>query len=1001
MMMMMAGKGEGTRGVGGMPSNNGMGGSHNPTQHHRKRSRTYSLSGNNCTPPTNAYRHSRTTASGSGGNGHHNGGGDGGGGGGFVLDKDDRLLRLNVGGHPYDVVRTSIPLLETMMTDRWLVSGCLVDADGRVFIDRDGDAFGDILRYLRGGAEFLHELVRNGGVNGGGRGGGGGGNDDRLRRLRTEADYYGLHDLVQDIDVVTIGRRIVFDSNGGWGRVAGGCLPRNHRRRAAMLRREEEEEEGGGGGEERLNDDPRNVNGGDDDAAMVVGGIIDDDFVVQGAVDVLNDDDDTDEDEEHDDDDDENEDDNQNDEEEENDDPDEDNDDGEEEDDDDDHEEIDDDNQDDDEDDEEGEGRDDDDQPRPYKYWSWSKQYGNPEILRPHPTHTSSMIVGQDGSYLLLLRLAAALPSPLARIKWDQEEEEGRRVTRGGAARRRRGGRTSGNNEYGDANDVTDGGGGGGSVSRRGNELEEDYFVTVNIEAPLQAVMDAVDESQTHFPLLRMGLWDYRTEEEVTNEDPVFATFCAMDVVSLRAGDILSVSFMNDEISRERAPFPDNAPPDLVNSLTLVKVYGNTMARYERLKSSPNDIHSTLLENARGGDDRGPEGGGVGVVGYGGGGGNIPSSSKGKNTRGRNSRDHSFDESNDECAEDDSYQNQLDCEAEEFDRSLTRTARWISPRNDFPPTPFHPRLHSHSSSVIEFPHPGHYLLLGRVALGCRRDARFLSVLSGGPIEGHRAQLSVRSVGGRLLHAVGFVFESKPRLEWADLSILSENAMFNDVVHVPQEGSELSITTTGDCRLHPEGTEVGPFCSAVSQSLSCLLLDDEIMEVDRYMIGTVRNTSLGKREVKWFHTRSVSAPPGQGKGGTKSKPSLFDVDGHRLVWRGCLNNYQMNRYDNNGGSTVTVLVIGSLPPLQKGYILTLLKNNDPIAISITPESLDMKGRHCHYFQEIIELCDGDEIAVAQCAYGHEGDRSWREQLHVENRFVEFDTRIGHLSFVVLA
>ena len=52
------------------------------------------------------------------------------------------------------------------------------------------------------------------------------------------------------------------------------------------------------------------------------------------------------------------------------------------------------------------------------------------------------------------------------------------------------------------------------------------------------------------------------------------------------------------------------------------------------------------------------------------------------------------------------------------------------------------------------------------------------------------------------------------------------------------------------------------------------------------------------------------------------------------------------------------------------------------------------------QGVIELCDGDEIAVAQCAYGGEGDRSWREQLHIENRFVEFDTRIGHFSFVVL-
>jgi hypothetical protein len=78
-------------------------------------------------------------------------------------------------------------------------------------------------------------------------------------------------------------------------------------------------------------------------------------------------------------------------------------------------------------------------------------------------------------------------------------------------------------------------------------------------------------------------------------------------------------------------------------------------------------------------------------------------------------------------------------------------------------------------------------------------------------------------------------KDRPRLEWTDLSILSENAMFNDVVHVPQAGTELSITATGDCRLHPEGTEVGPFCSAVSQSLSCLLLDDEIMEGNIHQI----------------------------------------------------------------------------------------------------------------------------------------------------------------------
>ena len=118
-------------------------------------------------------------------------------------------------------------------------------------------------------------------------------------------------------------------------------------------------------------------------------------------------------------------------------------------------------------------------------------------------------------------------------------------------------------------------------------------------------------------------------------------------------------------------------------------------------------------------------------------------------------------------------------------------------------------------------------------------------------------------------------------------------------------------------------------------------------VDRYMVGTVRNTSLNKREVKWFHTRSASAQVGQGRGGTMSEPSLFDVDGHRLVWRGCLNSYQMNARGNYTGSTFsstsTVLIIGSIPPLHRGYVLSLLKNNEAISISITPESLDIKGR----------------------------------------------------------
>ena len=133
-----------------------------------------------------------------------------------------RLLRLNVGGHPYDVVRTSIPLLETMMTDRWLDT-CLYDSDGRIFLDRDGEVFGDVLRCLRN-PDFLRQLMNKEGK-------------ERLRRLRSEADYYGLHDsLVRMIDDESVGQRVVL---GGWARVAGGCYV---------------EQEGAGGGREN-NDD--------------------------------------------------------------------------------------------------------------------------------------------------------------------------------------------------------------------------------------------------------------------------------------------------------------------------------------------------------------------------------------------------------------------------------------------------------------------------------------------------------------------------------------------------------------------------------------------------------------------------------------------------------------------------------------------------------------------------------------------------------------------------
>lgn len=491
-----------------------------------------------------------------------------------------------------------------MMTDRWLDT-CLYDSDGRIFLDRDGGVFGDLLKCLRS-PDFLKELSVN---------------KERLRRLRSEADYYGLQDsLVRWIDDVTVGKRCVLERRG-WARVAGGCLVRDNvnvdvapvraggNNAVGEQNNAEEEVVDDGPNEDGVqameDEDDNNEEVDEDEAEEEVGSVscfhLSHNAYTNRSVSTqlpnpLSSQEQFEFEEDH----------------------------------------------------------DDPNHPPPYKRWSWSRQYGNPSILRPHPTH-SQMIVGEDGTYLLLLRFAAALPSPLARIRWDQEEEEDRRVTRGAA--RRNGGRRGLEDSNHDNEEQTE------------RLVEEDYFVTVNIEAPLHTVMDYIDESQTHFPLLRCGLWDYRTEEEVLHEDPVFATVCAMDVVSLRAGDKLTVSYMNDETSRESCPLPDDAPPELVNSLTLIKLCGNTLARYERLKSSPDSqVVPTTMDTVKSDP--------------------FPMTPERKGARSRR-RSEQKDEANVDEHEGTPLDD-FDPEMEEFDRSLTREAHWIEPRNDFQPTPFKP-----------------------------------------------------------------------------------------------------------------------------------------------------------------------------------------------------------------------------------------------------------------------------------------------------------------------
>lgn len=167
-----------------------------------------------------------------------------------------------------------------------------------------------------------------------------------------------------------------------------------------------------------------------------------------------------------------------------------------------------------------------------------------------------------------------------------------------------------------------------------------------------------------------------------------------------------------------------------------------------------------------------------------------------------------------------------------------------------------------------------------------------------------------------------------------------------------------------------------------------------------MVGTIK-TDNSERQIKWFHTPNASAPRGRGRGGTLNQPSLFDVDGHKLIFRGYLDRSFSGLTNQETQNNATdVLIVGAIPPLRSGYMLGLMKNNKPIALSITPESLDMKGRHCHYFQEVVELSSADEITIAVCGYVGESQSGWRDNLHIESRLIELDTLMGHLAFIVL-
>ena len=96
---------------------------------------------------------------------------------------ESSVIRLNVGGVHYDVGRTTLTQYSESMLAR-MINGKVppTKVKGRYFIDRNGQLFGYILDFLRGGQKWIIPK-----------------DTELLQQILSEADFYCLDQLVQVI----------------------------------------------------------------------------------------------------------------------------------------------------------------------------------------------------------------------------------------------------------------------------------------------------------------------------------------------------------------------------------------------------------------------------------------------------------------------------------------------------------------------------------------------------------------------------------------------------------------------------------------------------------------------------------------------------------------------------------------------------------------------------------------------------------------------------------
>eukprot|EP00984_Skeletonema_dohrnii_P034974 scaffold34580_cov128-Skeletonema_dohrnii-CCMP3373.AAC.1 len=113
-----------------------------------------------------------------------------------------------------------------------------------------------------------------------------------------------------------------------------------------------------------------------------------------------------------------------------------------------------------------------------------------------------------------------------------------------------------------------------------------DEFVQVSM---FHEVMTRSEDSHWAYPLVRCGAFDYRDNEETRENEPLLFTAAFAEPVSLKEGNRLYCSHGYGIMQ------PGLEEPHCLNFITLVRVFGDSMARWSvKCERDPNSEHSMI-----------------------------------------------------------------------------------------------------------------------------------------------------------------------------------------------------------------------------------------------------------------------------------------------------------------------------------------------------------------------------------------------------------------------